>query len=263
MSLDKHSCMARAQALIAEPNDENLRYAALELRLCIESLTYGKLRSFSNIIPEVVLKTWQPPQAVKALLEFQPLADQSFTIFAGVEEISGIESKNMKYIGSHSSLRLSWLRKHYHKLGNLLHSSISDSKKSNSLSNKTLYLKEVINDLSEPLRGNILGGGFRTVYNFDCNQCYKTVVCNKDAVAKTHKAVCFNPQCGMEYYVNVLENGDATFEPMITMFDCVKCKALTPIENRKLDIGLTFKCIACGQKHSFVERQWIYGVTDN
>ena len=263
MALDKRSCMARAQALIANPTDENLRYAALELRLCIEALTYEKLQSFSNIIPEAVLQTWQPPQAVKALLEFEPLADQSFTIFAGIEETPGIESKNMKYVGKHSALRFKWLRKHYHKLGSLLHSALANSERSNSLLTTTLYLNEVINDLAEPLQGNILGGGFRTVYNFDCNQCKKPVICNKDAVAKTHKAVCFNPQCGMEYYASIMDDGSATFKPIITEFDCVSCKALTAIENRKLDIGLTFKCTACGQKHCFIDRQWGYGAVES
>jgi len=123
MPTDKRSCMARAQQLLAEPTAENLRYAALELRLCIEALTYEKLRAFSDMVPEAVLATWQPPQAVKALLEFEPTADRTFTLFAGVEEQPGIASKNMQYVGQHTALRLTWLRKHYHKLGSLLHSS--------------------------------------------------------------------------------------------------------------------------------------------
>lgn len=33
----------------------------------------------------------------------------------------------------------------------------------------------------------------------------------------------------------------------------------TPIENRKLDIGLEFKCRKCGLLHKIVGRQWQYG----
>lgn len=51
MNLDKHSCLARATALLAAPTHENLRYAALELRLCIEAITYEKLRTYSNMVP--------------------------------------------------------------------------------------------------------------------------------------------------------------------------------------------------------------------
>ena len=121
MSLDKRACMERAEALLAALKPENVRYAALELRLCIEALTYEKLRSFSSVIPQSVLETWKPPQAVKALLEFEPMADQSFTLYAGVEEEYGKPAPTMQFIGQHNSLRLKWLRKHYHRPGNLLH----------------------------------------------------------------------------------------------------------------------------------------------
>lgn len=262
MSLDKRSCMARAQALIADPSDESLRYAALELRLCIEALTYEKLRSFSNMIPEAVLSTWQPPQAVKTLLEFEPLADHSFTIFAGTEETPGVKSRNMQFVGQHNSLRLNWLRKHYNKLGNFLHFPAPNSKNAMPLSKIVSYLNEVINDLAEPLKGSITGGSIRMVYTFECTQCKKPVICNKDAVAKTQKAVCFNPQCGSEYYATLTDDGNATFEPMVTKFECLACEVPTAIENRKIDIGLNFKCMACGQKHQFVNRQWAYGIVE-
>lgn len=261
MSLDKRSCMARAQTLLTSPTPENLRYAALELRLCIEALTYEKLRSFSSLVPEEILKTWQPPQAVKALLEFEPLADQTFTIFAGVEEEYGKPASTMQFVGKHTSLRLNWLRKHYHKLGNLLHAPAAGAKSEPTNTQVAEYLAEVVADLEAPLSSNITGGSIREVFSFNCTKCQNLVVCNTQAVRKSRRAVCLNPQCKAEYFASISEEGSATFELMVTTFECTKegCDGKLSIENRKLDIGVEFSCPVCGLKHTIIHRQWGYG----
>lgn len=250
--------MARAMALIDEAAPDTVRYAALELRLCIEELTYEKLRAMSSTIPEDILSTWQPPQAIKALLEFEPSADRSFTLFAGIEETPGVESKDMKYVGRHTALRFPWLRKHYNKLGNLLHAAPPGAVHSMSHEQQIAYLKEVVSDLTEPLSGNITGGSLRTVFGFECVRCKKQVVNNKDAVTKTRKAVCLNPQCGAQYFARVSEEGEASFTLMVTEFDCAKCESLIPVENRTIDIGTTFTCPSCKTEHQVVNRQWLY-----
>jgi hypothetical protein len=60
---DKRSFLRRAKALLDAGNDADLHYAALDLRLCIEAITYGKLQSFTEHLPPSMLqRTWQPPQ---------------------------------------------------------------------------------------------------------------------------------------------------------------------------------------------------------
>ncbi len=256
--------MARAQALMAEATPASLRYAALELRLCIEALTYEKLRSFSAMVPEDVLRTWQPPQAVKALLEFEPRADRTFVLHAGVEEPYGKPAQDMKYVGTHSSLRLGWLRKHYNKLGNLLHvPAVGDSRAPDVTALKT-YLSDVIADLQEPLQSGITGGAFREVFQFTCSACGKPVIANAEAVREKSKAICLSPQCKAEYFARLDETGEATFELMVTVFECVGegCDGAVPIENRKLDVGMEFACPRCGLKHGIFERQWGYGLLE-
>lgn len=252
--------MTRAQALLASPTPENLRYAALELRLCIEALTYEKLRSFSSLVPEEVLQTWQPPQAVKALLEFEPHADQSFTVLAGVEEEYGKPAKEMKFVGQHASLRLNWVRKHYNKLGNLLHAPTLAANQQRAATEVAAYLLEVIADLQAPLSGNITGGSIREVLSFACEQCHNTVVCNAQAVRKNLKATCLNPQCKAEYFASFSAEGEARFQLMVTTFECMGdgCDGAVSVENRKLDVGAKFTCPKCGLKHVIVTRQWGY-----
>lgn len=261
MLLDKHSCMARAQVLLADPTPENLRYAALELRLCIEALTYEKLRSFATMIPESVIAKWQPPQAVKALLEFVPDADQSFTFRIGRQEELGKPASQMHFVGQHNSLRLQWLRKHYHKLGNLLHAPTLKAGSTLDTDKMTEYLAEVVTDLQKPLSSTILGGAIREVYTFKCSECGDSVVCNARTAATSHKAVCFNPQCKAEYYASVSTEGESTFQLISTSFECSAsgCTGVMRMENRKLDIGVEFQCPACRLKHVIISKEWCYG----
>jgi predicted RNA-binding Zn-ribbon protein involved in translation (DUF1610 family) len=224
----------------------------------MEAITYQKLKAFSSTIPEDLLAIWQPPQAVRALLEFEPQGDQSFSIAAGLEDEPGKPAKTMHFVGHHKALSLKWLRKHYNKVGNMLHVPTGGRLVEELLDDKVAYLKEVIADLEDAVASTITGGSIKTVYSFECKNCKLPVVANAEAVRKTGRAVCLNPQCGAEYF-GVQNEGQMTFAPMVTQFDCVQCSAEIPIENKKLRIGLEFKCPKCGEKHTIVGRQWQYG----
>ena len=263
MPIEKRSCLARAKQLLTSSEPETIRYAALELRLCMEALTYEKLRAFSSMIPESVLATWQPPQAVKTLLEFEPRADKSFVLAAGKEEHYGQPSKEMQYVGEHKALAYRWLRKHYNKVGNLLHVPAANSGPAEDPNTHMAYLNAVVADLDEALSGNIYGGSIREVFRFECAVCNQPVVCNAETTSKTNRAVCLNPQCGAEYFATVAPDGLPGFQLKVTKFDCISCKALIPVENRKLDIGVKFECASCGQRHSILSREWQYGAEES
>jgi hypothetical protein len=51
MDLDKRACLECAKELIREGSVQSLRYAALELRFCMEIITYEKLRASASHIP--------------------------------------------------------------------------------------------------------------------------------------------------------------------------------------------------------------------
>ena len=55
MSDEKRACLDRAKRLLVEPAPEGVRYAALELRMVMEMLTYEKLRAASDVIPPGVV----------------------------------------------------------------------------------------------------------------------------------------------------------------------------------------------------------------
>lgn len=120
-SLDKRSCLERAKEILDARDDLQLRYVCLELRFCSEAIAYDKLRVYLRRIPTEVLSKWQPPQLIQALLEHEPEADQSFVLRISPESSEGVPTGDWVTVGRHTALELGWLKKHYNKLGNLLH----------------------------------------------------------------------------------------------------------------------------------------------
>lgn len=260
MEHSKFKCHERAKALIAEGTAVSLRYAALELRYCMEAITYEKLEASAKHIPVHILETWQPPQAVKMLLEHEPKADKGFVLFAGIEEEYGKPSENMQFVSEHKAFSLSWLRKHYNKVGSYLHYLHRTRKADREASEKIRdYLLAVSDEVEEILKGSITGGWLDEIFKFECEKCQQLIVVGKQTLERTRHIVCQNPNCKAEYFAVVENDGsEVSFMLKVTRFDCVMCKAEIPVENRKLDIGFMFKCPACLTKHRIENRQWGY-----
>jgi predicted RNA-binding Zn-ribbon protein involved in translation (DUF1610 family) len=257
MLYDKRHCIARAKDLLLANTPHAIRYAALELRTCMELHTYEKLRSFTDFVPESVLKTWQPPQAVKALLEFDETADQSFTIEVGVETTVGEVPTEMHLLGNHEALPLKWLRKHYNKVGALLHAPM-DAPPVFALAEHAMYLGEVVAALDCAVSGTILGGRFTDAYCLVCGECGKTIARNRVAVKAGKTAVCFTPGCGAEYRATAVGEESASFAPVLTGFTCSGCETQVRLFDRVLKVGGSFACPTCGKRHSIIGHNWLY-----
>ena len=260
MDHTKYKCIERANSLIEEGTAVSLRYAALELRFCMEAITYEKLEASAKHIPPDIIDKWQPPQAVRALLEHEPKTDKGFTLYAGIEEEYGVPSKNVQFVGEHKAFNLGWLRKHYNKVGGFLHINHKRSKNAKLPTEEIKsYLKEVSEDISEVLKGNITGGWLDEVFQFTCSQCSKTIIVGKHTLESGRDIVCQNDNCRAEYYGRLYPEGSgALFDLKVTVFDCAQCSAEIPVENRRLKIGYSFKCSKCGTNHELVHKQWGY-----
>ena len=259
--LDADECLSRAKVLIEESRPEALRYAALELRFAIEAITYAKLQSYSARLPQSVIAKWQPPQAMIALLEVEPMADQSYTIRMGVEESFGEGSSQMQTWGRHEALDCKWLSKHYNKLGNLLHAPALNSKRPLQDGEVTKYLRDILVRLQKVVDAPILGGSLASVATFPCEVCGETIIRNWEGAIASQKAECLNPNCRAEYAA--LVNGEKLeFRLEATEFQCLKCGTRNTIENRHLIIGTEFRCSSCKVLHRLLNREWQYGAFD-
>ena len=81
--INKYDCLARAKALLAAGDAASLRYACLELRSCMEAVTYEKIREYGRRFPRSVIddfSKWQPRVLVKILLSLEEGADQDYKV---------------------------------------------------------------------------------------------------------------------------------------------------------------------------------------
>lgn len=257
--LSKRQFLLRARALIEEGTDHALRYAALELRCCIEALTYEKLMASHSLLSSEALSTWQAPQAVRYLLEMDPGGDKDFTIAMGIEDVPGQPAKEMQLVGQHRSLNATWVRKHYNKLGSYLHAPHPSAPGARRVPTVE-YLKEVVNELDRVCAGTITGGWMAEVYEFQCMICSNTIVCTDHKASSGTTLVCHHPNCDAEYLPRKESDTTYAFHLVQTLFDCAACKSQIPVLNKRLRLGLVFVCPECGKRNKLYERHWAYGL---
>jgi len=258
----------RARRHLSSSDANAVGYAALELRMALEEIAYAKLRVYAQRIPPTVLATWQPPQAMKALLQFEPGAMSNSRIRFGSQPAPGQPPTQWTDLGEQRSFNLTWLRKVYHKLGSMLHADPriepDPTTRSKTAGVKHDELMKVLEQV-EHVAGSSVSFTMARVVNFDCIVCNSPVVCNQEAVKISGIATCLSPSCGAEHFVYLGSESEDQVEVYLaaTEFECMvpDCNGSAVIENRKLAMGLTFKCAQCGTSHQFIK--WGYALTDD
>ena len=82
--------LARAKDELASADEERLKYAALELRMAMESLTYDRALAYNAEFPPCEYETWQPRKVMAILLEIDPNADKDSSLAFGIEPSRGV-----------------------------------------------------------------------------------------------------------------------------------------------------------------------------
>ncbi len=73
---DARHAVDRAKAELESGDDERLKYAALELRMALESLIYDRALIYKDEFPPREYETWQPRKLLAVLLEIDENADK-------------------------------------------------------------------------------------------------------------------------------------------------------------------------------------------
>lgn len=260
--MDKRTHASRAKSLLDAGDDTDLPYVALELRMAMEAIVYEKLRLYAPRLPADVLGTWQPPQAMRALLEFEPQAAANKRMRIAREDADG-QPQEWHEMGEHRSFKLAWLRKSYNKVGSLLH---IPSPKNETRAAAPTTVAPTRADLAailaevERVAASRMDSSVASVITFKCGVCDSPVLRNEAGARQTNRATCLAPNCAAEHVAHFAADGSVAFHLIATDFDCLSCKALIRVENRKLAIGLRFRCTSCKAEHTIAETQWGYGL---
>lgn len=250
--------LQRARELIDSGSAGDLQYAALELRLCLEAMTYDKLSSFGKYLPKSLLeRTWQPPQLLKAMMQLDGNADQSFKLFMGEQVTPGVPApaEKMQLVGEHKAFGVAWLRKHYNKLGSMLHLQpsgvTSDDERRNAL-------VAIAGEIEEAQKGSILGMWMGETISFDCDLCGQRSTVSSHYARTTKSAYCMNPDCELEYAAH-LEGNEIILSPRSVTAPCRACGHENRLRPSDLKDGMRFTCPACKREH-LIRCQWSYAM---
>lgn len=248
---EAHKCFDRAKELLSVGHAHSLRYAAIELRMVFESLIYERANNYKLELPIEKINTWQPKQILEMLIKIDPLANQDMTLSVGVEESYGVESKDMKTIGSETALSLKDIKKYYNKLGSYLHAptikQLTEGKDFNPEKTRNRCI-EIVEILEKVLASSVFNINIKQTTEIDCMRCNNKIVRRITSNIKEYEAQCLH--CDAEYTINI--DGDNicwkenTVEMPCTNKDCSTTKYLYKNE---VKLGSYWVCTECNTKN--------------
>lgn len=252
-SFHKRDCFNRAKNLFEKEDIASLKYACLELRQCIEAIAYAKALSYEKYIPEKELYKWQPKKVFAYLEENAPLSTQNHSLRITKENPDGSLGDSTLVL-EHTTLKAKNFNKHYHKLGNYLHTpSLQDQASKINHNNLKDFVQEVIEDL-QPVVECGYDSNLEESFKIECVSCKKIFPIRKARLSAGQKFNCLRVECQTSYLVlEITEDGSLIHRPMECEFQC-SCGNNNNFyfQNNKETYSLNCKC---GKNH-IISKEW-------
>jgi len=235
--------------------DSTLKYAALELRMAMEAITYDRAAAFKEEFPAEEYDTWQPRKVLAVLLEIEPLTDQDSTISFGLEEEYGVPAKKMTSLGTETVLNMGVLKKHYDALGSFLHIPTIKSLKAGrtvnfiKLRNRCEEIKAYLDKvLSSPVFNSTLG----VFSSIDCTDCGKKIRKRIPQGEDFINVEC--PDCDASYCLSDAGDGKFLWEPIQQEIECANgdCTKKIVLWAKEVRLGAKWTCPECKGQNSVV-----------
>lgn len=253
----KRTHLDRSRQHLASNDPARIRYAALELRLCLEIMTREKLNSYAKYLPQsFATNTWQPPKQLKVMRQVAANADKSFELYAGPEAVPGAEPSPdaFRLIGKHNAFSVEWLSKNYNKLGSFVHARFEPMTAIDEAS-ALAYLVGIAGEIASAQEGNILGMCMVQPITFQCALCEQAIAVSERFARDQPIVSCHNEKCEAEYRPEIGPDG-ARFHLLAQRIRCVKCEAEMVVQDRHSGIRRDFQCPACKSKFLIVGLQY-------
>jgi DNA-directed RNA polymerase subunit RPC12/RpoP len=254
---EKREAFKAAEDLLAKGDEAVLRFAALELRRCTEAVVYEKLWAYKDRIPREAAR-WQPPQALKALLQFEPDAASSTVISMAREEYPGGPTvEPFRVLGEDLRPKVGWLTKVWNKLGSFLHAQFPFSSPKPDLAEEAAYLREVLEEL-RPFVVRSFTSTLGTTVRVTCTLCDVESVANADGVRARGELFCLNSDCGARYQAR-FSGTEVELTLDAPYLECATCGKSFPLAPKRLVDRTIVKCPSCSAEH-LIRQTWQYGL---
>ena len=211
---EARGALERARAELTSGDSRRIRYAALELRIAIEALTFDRAQSYKKEIPPEQYETWQPRKLLSMLLEIDPNADKTSSLRFGEEEKYGEPAKVMHSLGTDSVLGLATIKEHYDALGSYLHMPTLkqfSNQKSPNFDSLRERCNTIVNELTKVLSSPIWNVNFGNFAEFECQRCQNTI--RKRIPHSSEKLIAKCVNCGADYTLTKETNDTTVWEP--------------------------------------------------
>jgi predicted RNA-binding Zn-ribbon protein involved in translation (DUF1610 family) len=249
---DQRATLARAKDLLATNREEDLRYACLELRMCIETICYEKLKLYQKQVPQELLETWQPKKVIESLLEYEPYIEENLRLSICEEDKNGNPIGKFRRLGEHKAIKIKFIKETYHRLGNFLHIPTIAQQKSQKQENLRDNLIDIVSKLEE-LCSSTIDSNIASVITFECQYCNNTILRNKNSLEKNKFLIC--PECRAEYEFYYNEE-TPMFQAQEMSYTCPHCQIEYFIRKHLLKEGSILSCDKCSSKF-ILERKWL------
>jgi hypothetical protein len=238
----------RAKEEFDSLNPNRIKYAALELRMAMEALTYDRMQAYKEEIPPDVYQKWQPRKVMEYILDIDPYADKGSIINMGKEEEPGKPAKEMEAIGSENVLNLKTLKKHYNALGAYLHIPTFEQINKNPNPNQEKLrtrCEEILTAVKMALASTVWNCTFGNFSVINCIRCGAPIRRRiPDGIQKI-EVKCF--ECEARYTLSQNGSSQPQWEPIQQEIKCPSesCNTSLWIWKDEIKSGGNLRCNVC------------------
>jgi len=248
----------KAVALLTTGDEDDLIYACLELRKCIEAYCYNLLSTYLSEVPLRAVETWQPDKVLKELLAIDSGFESTSSYRMKFDDDGTGKPSEWKSIGEDRRLPISYVRKTYNTLGSFLHVPTIKQIKAGGVIpfNQIRLSATAISDrLSELLAPGRIVSNIGRFCTFNCAQCETPVTRRMEFIEAGGEIECGN--CGQPYDYEYATDKLIKFVPRGFVWECNRCNATRRIPQSIAKDGLDVGCPECGQAAKLrFEQRW-------
>ncbi|MCA9395089.1 MAG: hypothetical protein KC900_12870 [Candidatus Omnitrophica bacterium] len=236
-------------------SDQRLKYAALELRMAMEALTYDRALAYKDEFPPSEYETWQPRKVMSVLLEIDPMADKDCSLAIGVEEQYGVPAPQMSPLGSEKVLSMKILKKHYDALGSYLHVQSMKQFRTGTVLDFDKFrnrCEEISEYASQVLTSSVFNVTLGSFSKINCAECDKPIRKRIPPGQSEVMAECF--ECKATYTLTDEGDGKIMWNPHQHEIKCANpdCDQKIFLWHHELEVGRHWTCKTCNVENSIV-----------
>ena len=243
--------LKKCDAKMGTGDADDLRDAALQLRMAMEALTYERALTYADELGPAQMKTWQPKRLMDRMLEVDPQADTAATLSFGVEPSYGEAPETMTLLGTDNVLKLATLKKHYDALGSYLHTPTLaqlENNKPHDMTKLRARCEKIVKAINTVLSSKIWGTSMANRGEIECFVCEKTMRRRLLHGVDVRKVECW--ECQATYNMSRTDNDQISFEPRQSGVPCVseQCETKNYIWENEWAVGFEWDCRECKTK---------------